>query len=370
MPASDAAADPASLDPTQVAGTAQPSGPQHLRGVVREPDQDVAIEGATVVVTDQLDQVVGRATSVADGRFTVAALPPGRYRLTVFADGWFRSTVLHEHPGAAVEVVLAPAELTGAVLTEQVREPLLDAKVRLRTPDGHLVGQAETDPQGRFVIPLTGLADPDSPPEVTHRLEVEADGHDPATLDLTLTDRPLDPVTVTLAPTRSSVWRWVVGGVLGLVALVVLASLLVGDGELTVPDLLGSTLEEAADELEAAELELGAVSLTPATGDQEPGTVVATAPEAGTPAEVGDRVDLTLADVAEEASVEVPRVTGRQESDALRLLDALAFDVLVERVASDEDAGIVLTQDPAPRSEVPPGSTIVLEVSRGPEPEP
>src|SRR6056297_3269163 len=84
-------ADPAGLDPTQAQEAARPAGSQHLRGVVREPEGDRTIAEARVVVSDTEGNTVGRATTVADGRFTVAALPPGRYRLTVTADGWFRS---------------------------------------------------------------------------------------------------------------------------------------------------------------------------------------------------------------------------------------------------------------------------------------
>ncbi len=44
------------------------------------------------------------------------------------------------------------------------------------------------------------------------------------------------------------------------------------------------------------------------------------------------------------------------------------LNVQVERVFSDEPAGVVLSQSPEPGVEVARGDTVFLEVSKGPEP--
>ncbi|TVP67267.1 MAG: PASTA domain-containing protein [Nitriliruptor sp.] len=454
------AADPTvEMDATTPLADAGPQGPSVLRGVVTAAVSGTPVEGASVEVADADGQVVGRAVTVADGRFSTAQLPPGSYRLKVTQEGYLAGHHDHVHPGGRVQIELeqaritgtvtaqddgpgehvvaevtaqdadghirartwtdgsgrfaldgltagsytvaaasdgffttreevqldagltplalelVPAELQGQVLTESNSEPVLDAQAKLRTPDGRLVGQSVTDPAGRFLIPLADLAPPAAVPGTTHHLEVSANGFEPTTVELSLSDEPAAEVTVALAAAKRSPWVW--AGI-GAALLAILAALfaLFSTDETVVPDLVGVTIEEAADLLEAEELALGEVTFTDTDPDAEPGTVLSSDPEAGETVDVGDAVDLTAADdPAEDPTVEVPRVTGRQESDALRLLDALGFDVVISRVEAEEPAGLVVAQDPAPRTEVPVGDEVRIDISEGPgeaapEPEP
>jgi hypothetical protein len=437
-----------------VTGPAEPGprgsgdGPSTLRGVVTAAATGMPVEGAEVEVAGPGGAVVGRATTIADGRFSVGQLPADNYRLTVRRAGFPAAQLGHDHPGGRVHVELraaritgtvtpadgapgegvvaevaardadgrvraravtdaggsfsldgldagryvvaatsdgyfttrrevdlgrpvppmalelVPAELLGRVLAAGSAEPVLDAKARLRSVDGTLVGQSVTDPGGRFVIPLSDAAAGPGD-DTTHHLEVTADGFEPATLRLALSDEPTTEFSVTLEETRRSPWLWaaLAAGTLLLVAL--LFALFQGDDG-TVPDLVGASIEEAADQLEAEELVLGEVTFTEAAPEVVPGTVLDQDPQAGATVQAGDAVDLTAAaDPVEDPTVEVPRVTGRQESDALRLLDALQFDVVISRVVSEEAAGIVVAQDPAPRTELALGGEVRIDISEG-----
>lgn len=70
---------------------------------------------------------------------------------------------------------------------------------------------------------------------------------------------------------------------------------------------------------------------------------------------------------AEEVPI-APELQGRLRSDAERRLQKMNLNVQVERVFSDEPAGVVLSQRPEPGVEVVRGDTVFLEVSKGPEP--
>jgi serine/threonine-protein kinase len=63
---------------------------------------------------------------------------------------------------------------------------------------------------------------------------------------------------------------------------------------------------------------------------------------------------------------EVPRVVGRQLVEARAALERAGFQVEETRVRSEADFDQVLDQDPDPGEEAEEGSTVVLEVSRGP----
>ena len=63
-----------------------------------------------------------------------------------------------------------------------------------------------------------------------------------------------------------------------------------------------------------------------------------------------------------------PAFEGRFLKDARRLSRDLNVSLAVQRSFSDEPVGMVLSQRPAPGTEIRPGDTVFLEVSKGPEP--
>jgi eukaryotic-like serine/threonine-protein kinase len=77
---------------------------------------------------------------------------------------------------------------------------------------------------------------------------------------------------------------------------------------------------------------------------------------------------LTVDVITAEEVPTAPELEGRLLSDAERRLQRMNLNVQVERVFSDEPAGVVVSQRPEPGVEVVRGDTVFLEVSKGPEP--
>jgi eukaryotic-like serine/threonine-protein kinase len=75
---------------------------------------------------------------------------------------------------------------------------------------------------------------------------------------------------------------------------------------------------------------------------------------------------LAVAALTAAETREVPRVVGRQLVQARAVLERAGFQVEETRVRSEADFDQVLDQDPDPGEEAEEGSTVVLEVSRGP----
>ena len=75
---------------------------------------------------------------------------------------------------------------------------------------------------------------------------------------------------------------------------------------------------------------------------------------------------LAVAALTAAETREVPRVVGRQLVEARAVLERAGFEVDETRVRSEADFDQVLDQDPNPGEEAEEGSTVVLEVSRGP----
>ena len=100
-----------------------------LQGVVRDP-QSAAIPGARITATD-IDRNT-RYTAIADeaGRYVLAALPPGSYRLSVEAHGFKTYSQgpidLQVSQQAKLDVPLAVGELT-EVVEVRAETPLLEA---------------------------------------------------------------------------------------------------------------------------------------------------------------------------------------------------------------------------------------------------
>ncbi len=134
-----------------------------------------------------------------------------------------------------------------------------------------------------------------------------------------------------------------------------------------VPDVVGRPVGEAVQMLEARGFE---VDTTEEPNEDVPkGSVFEQNPPRGTRAEEGSTVDLKVSAGAE--LVPVPEVIGSHIDDARQLLTAQGFQVTVEPIPS-EDVPVdhVVDQTPSPQQEVERGSTVVLQVSSGPEERP
>lgn len=135
-----------------------------------------------------------------------------------------------------------------------------------------------------------------------------------------------------------------------------------------VPDVVGRPAEEARQLIE----EKGLVYkvLRSEHSDQPPGIVLSQQPEAGTPRKsgVGEVVQVVLSLGPER--VEVPDVRGqtRPAAEATLADKKLVLGTVREEYDPVTPAGLVVAQDPAPKTPVMVGSRVSLVLSLGPPP--
>jgi serine/threonine-protein kinase len=137
-----------------------------------------------------------------------------------------------------------------------------------------------------------------------------------------------------------------------------------GPADVEVPDLKGSTEDEAKGLLKAAGLKLGEVT-EDENEEVEEGTVFDQDPSADSIVASGTKVDITVAAAPE--TTEVPSVLGLSQEDAEARLTAAELETDVVTKPSEEEAGTVIAQDPVGGSEAAPGDVVEIVVSEGPE---
>ncbi len=142
-----------------------------------------------------------------------------------------------------------------------------------------------------------------------------------------------------------------------------------GAEAVTVPDLEGMDVEEAREALRDARLVPRSV-IREANPEVPVDEVLRTDPPAGTELAPNTPVDIVVS--SGEETVRVANVQLLTDADARFRLEDQGLTVAVVRVFSDTvEEGRVVSQDPSPGSEVPVGSEVTLEISRGPaEPSP
>jgi serine/threonine-protein kinase len=135
-----------------------------------------------------------------------------------------------------------------------------------------------------------------------------------------------------------------------------------GRERITVPDVVGSTREDAERTLQDAGFQVSASEEE--SDDQEPGTVLRQDPAAGERIPNGRTVSIVVATAP--ADVPVPGVIDATEEDAVQALEEAGFEVDVERapVETPDEDGLVTEQDPAPETPRPRGSTVTITVGR------
>jgi serine/threonine-protein kinase len=133
-----------------------------------------------------------------------------------------------------------------------------------------------------------------------------------------------------------------------------------GPEVVTVPNVVGKTVDQARAALDAFK-----VSVTEKEDDKaDPGTVIEQAPARGELAH-GATVKLTVA--IETKQIAVPNVVGRSQNNATKTLSGAGFEVVAEDVTVDTPAKDGLVQEQSPSSgdgKVDRGSTVTLGVGR------
>ena len=134
-----------------------------------------------------------------------------------------------------------------------------------------------------------------------------------------------------------------------------------GKPEVTIPSVVGQSVEDAVAELTRAGLDAQVVEIN---SDRDQGTVTAQSPNAGTVVVQGTRVRINVSKGPRPVSV--PNVVGLPYDQAASELQRAGFGVARIDVVSDQAAGIVTDQQPSGGSEGSKGSSVTVSVSKGP----
>jgi serine/threonine-protein kinase len=134
-----------------------------------------------------------------------------------------------------------------------------------------------------------------------------------------------------------------------------------------VPDVIGLSEEEAVEALRARQFD---VRIFDVPSPDPEGTVVAQMPRGGVLASPDARVRINVSSgegtgAPSERRVEVPSVTGQQQTEALEALRAAGLEGEVRFARSSQPRGRVLRQEPPAGNTVDQGSVVVLTVSGG-----
>ncbi len=178
---------------------------------------------------------------------------------------------------------------------------------------------------------------------------------------------------------RNDDWKRTGGLLLGLCVLVLILGYLIvafvdqvnddGSDSTTVPPELialprvtGMSLADAERELLGLNLDVTIVERPNETVPR--GEVVQQSPLAGQ--KVEPRSEVTLY-VSAGVPDQVPNVIGMDQTSALDTLESLGYSVTVEFVSDVREFGEVVTQLPAPGTELLAGGSVVITISSGPE---
>jgi len=155
---------------------------------------------------------------------------------------------------------------------------------------------------------------------------------------------------------------WVLGlvVVIGVVAGVAIYLLAGGGKKYAVPLVNGERVAVAQQQIAAAHLKSTVVSQP--SSSVKKGLVIRSNPAEGN--NVAANTVVTLYASSGAAPVSVPNVQGKQENDAASTLQNQGFTVAVQQdTTSTLPAGQVVNQNPAPGTQVPPGSKVTIFVS-------
>jgi serine/threonine-protein kinase len=136
-----------------------------------------------------------------------------------------------------------------------------------------------------------------------------------------------------------------------------------GPGSAKVPSTAGLTVSAAEEKLEEAGFKAKSESVH--SKDVEEGLVLKSEPSGGETATNGSTVKLKVSSGPKLAKV--PVVVGSQRSLAVQQIRGRGFVPSVEEVESKQPEGQVIRQAPSAGSQLPPGSTVSITVSKGEE---
>jgi serine/threonine-protein kinase len=134
-----------------------------------------------------------------------------------------------------------------------------------------------------------------------------------------------------------------------------------GPPQVTVPGVTGRSVEDAVQRLADANLRATIIRVD---SNEDQGTVVGQEPTDGATVDEGTKVKLRVSKGPQP--IAVPNVIGNSFASANSELQAAGFAVARHNVDSTSPAGVVVNQAPGAGTFQPPGTTITLDVSKGP----
>ncbi|WP_412538203.1 Stk1 family PASTA domain-containing Ser/Thr kinase [Longispora sp. K20-0274] len=378
-----------------VIGTAGYLSPEQVTGGPVDGRTDVYATGCLlyVLLTGATPFAGGSELTVAYRQVHEPPVAPSRHRAEVSAElDRVVLTALAKDPAEryqsadamraallATGVAPPPGHAAHSPAGHPARPPAGEAA---RTGAGHLAGEAAatatphsaeapsptppSDPsRGRHAAPTRAFhptrTPPDSATRVAHPAEADATSRlqRPATAVFDAGDLP------GAARPRRRPRRALLAA--GLCVLLVAAGLttwaLWPVGSVPVPNVIGASEADAADQLRRAGLRLGEVHHA-LSADADAGEVFQSDPQPGWLQDPGSTVDLYVSDGPPEPVVPAG-LPGRTRDAATRALDPLKARVTVEYEPSDRPRDVVLSTHPAAGVKVNPGDEVTLVLSCG-----
>ena len=314
-----------------VLGTAQYLSPEQARGEIVDARSDLYSTGCVL-----FELLTNRPPFTGDSPVSVA----------------------YQHVGEAPPV---PSSIDPAV-TPEVDAIVLKALAKDRTARYQSAAEFRSDVDRALAgLPVTAAAlaaVPAPPPEQLTTVM-------PAATSAVIDEPPKEG--------KRNPWMWV--AVAALILLIgggaaLAARLLSSDpgAKVTVPTVVGLTIDQANSSLTRAGLKLGQESTR--VSDLPPNTIIQQDPIAGSQLQQGQAVSVVIS--AGKEKVSVPNLSGLTSGDDARtaLTDAKLNLGSVTQVDSDAPQGSVVSQTPAPNTSVDAGSRVNITVSNGKVPVP
>ncbi len=140
-----------------------------------------------------------------------------------------------------------------------------------------------------------------------------------------------------------------------------------GPEEFGVPNLIGENVEIARTRIEDQGFTVGLIEYS-LTEDTDEGLVIRQTPTGGTTAPPDTPVDLLVS--SGPFSITVPNVAGGTADNAILELTRAGFDNVEtqEEFSADIAVGVVISTNPASGQSIPRDATVIVIVSKGPEP--
>jgi serine/threonine-protein kinase len=218
-------------------------------------------------------------------------------------------------------------------------------------------------------LPVAAMHDTSAATQLIAPAAVGYDQYATATaLDQVADEEDLEPEP------RGMTWRKLLLAALAILAVAALIGYLAfrgdegGAEQARVPDIVGSTLEEAQALIEGRGLVMGTPVEQPTTNEDEIGIVLSQDPAFNTTVEPGSTVTPTVGVEPEPVTVPANLVgMTQEEAEAAIVAAGLTVGEVTPDEGSDEEPGTVTATDPASGEQVPPGTAVNLAVARQPD---